>query len=296
LSNSFKTTLSSTSIYDNMTVDFGYDLVVNKGSIGDFVYEDTNKNGQYDTTDTPIKNAKVILIKSDGVKVETITSDKGIYIFTDLVKGEYRINVIASSVDLNLNLSIDPDDTIDGSHTVVLNENQVIDTVDFGFLRKTLPVVPTPPDNTPTDNTPTDNTPADKPSDEVKKGTLVVHHLDRFTNKPMIDEVKTEDEVGKTYKTSDKTFEGYEFVEVTDNKDGEYIDGEIVVIYYYEKNYIFEENETPQGSIIVPNNETPQGPTSLPKTGESSDILWFVFGTLFILIGMMRMFKKKERV
>lgn len=290
LTGTYTIEISSTGISNNMDVDFGYYETVNNGSIGDFVFEDLNKNGQYDLTDTAIMNAKLILTKPDKTKVETTTDENGKYKFNNLEKGVYKISIIGSSVDMNMKLTIDPDDRVDGSHNVALNENQVVETVDFGFQRITKPATidPTTPKK-PKDDSSSETRPEDKPQTEettvevvqVMKGRLVVHYLDRFTNKPLTNELRTEDEIGHEYSTEEKSFEGYEFVEVTDNKSGLYTEEDTVVIYYYEEIFLLDEDETPFGQ------------TSLPKTGEKSDLPWMITGALFILLGVIGVFKRK---
>jgi len=66
---------------DNMTVDAG---LVKLLCIGDYVWEDTNADGQQDTGEPGIDGVKVTLTMPDGTKKETTTKDGGKYSFCKL--------------------------------------------------------------------------------------------------------------------------------------------------------------------------------------------------------------------
>ena len=86
------TTDTSTTPTDN---DAEAVLSVAKVSIGDFVWWDTNRNGQQDTGELPVPNVTVNLLHADGTAVtdatgtpiSTTTDGNGFYAFTDLLPG-----------------------------------------------------------------------------------------------------------------------------------------------------------------------------------------------------------------
>ena len=119
------------------TVDFGFApgrVGSGQSGIGDTVYNDTNRNNQQDNGETGIPGATVTLIDlgddgepgtpDDGATQTTTTNDNGIYSFTGLPAGNYR--VIATTPDGLTPTQAQP-------NTVTLTENQVNNDVDFGF-------------------------------------------------------------------------------------------------------------------------------------------------------------------
>ncbi|MDE9798695.1 SdrD B-like domain-containing protein, partial [Staphylococcus delphini] len=77
---------------DDLSIDRGFEVAPEpKYSLGDKVWEDTNKDGIQDTTESGIANVKVTLTKADGTKVETTTDKDGNYKFTDLPNGKYTV-------------------------------------------------------------------------------------------------------------------------------------------------------------------------------------------------------------
>ncbi|NWJ98555.1 MAG: carboxypeptidase regulatory-like domain-containing protein, partial [Chloroflexi bacterium] len=61
-------------------------------SLGDFVWNDTNRNGIQDAGETGIANVVVYLYRSDGTLLATTTTDSnGYYLFTNLVPGSYYV-------------------------------------------------------------------------------------------------------------------------------------------------------------------------------------------------------------
>ncbi|MBA8764477.1 SdrD B-like domain-containing protein [Staphylococcus coagulans] len=78
---------------DNLTVDQGfYKKEETKYHVGDKVWEDSNKDGIQQDTESGISGVKVTLKDKDGKVVETKTTDeKGNYLFENVSKGEYTI-------------------------------------------------------------------------------------------------------------------------------------------------------------------------------------------------------------
>ena len=72
---------------DNMTVDTGFYLTP-KYNVGDYVWEDTNKDGIQDDNEKGISNVKVTLKNKNGDTIGTTTTDSnGKYEFTGLENG-----------------------------------------------------------------------------------------------------------------------------------------------------------------------------------------------------------------
>ncbi len=66
------------------------------GSIGDYVFDDNNKDGIQNAGDTPIGNVKVYLLSSTGIKLDsTFTDPSGKYLFDSLLTGSYKVQFIA---------------------------------------------------------------------------------------------------------------------------------------------------------------------------------------------------------
>ncbi len=72
-----------------------YKLPEPKYCIGDFVWEDSNKNGIQDSTEKGVGGVKLILLP---VNKTTTTDSSGIYHFCDLKKGDYWIQVDKNSL------------------------------------------------------------------------------------------------------------------------------------------------------------------------------------------------------
>jgi hypothetical protein len=66
----------------NLTIDFGFVALVNTVKIGNFVFNDTNRNGIQDMDDTPIGNVTLTLRGSAGVVAVTTTNSAGFYEFS----------------------------------------------------------------------------------------------------------------------------------------------------------------------------------------------------------------------
>ncbi|ATE52370.1 hypothetical protein CNX65_02900 [Actinosynnema pretiosum] len=80
-----KVTTTTTS---GTNVDFG----VQKAAIGDFVWDDLNRNGLQDAGEPGISGVKVNLLDAQGeVKSSTTTNASGKYVFGDLDEGAYRV-------------------------------------------------------------------------------------------------------------------------------------------------------------------------------------------------------------
>ena len=63
-------------------------------------------------------------------------------------------------------------------------------------------------------------------------GKLTVKYVDE-NGKKLTDEMVSEDQIKKAYKTSDKSFENYELVKVIGNEEGYYDVNDTEVVYVY---------------------------------------------------------------
>ena len=117
------------------TVDFGFvpGQLGGEQSIGDTVYNDTNRNNQQDDGETGIPGATVTLTDPgedgefgtpDDTTLTTTTNENGNYSFPNLTPGNYRVTTTTPD-------GLTPTQT--PPETVALAENQILDTVDFGF-------------------------------------------------------------------------------------------------------------------------------------------------------------------
>ena len=83
---------------DITTVDFGF-TPIPTGSIGDFVWNDTNGDGVQDPGETGIPGVTITLYDSNGdVIATTTTDDNGNYVFDNLPAGDYTV-VVGSGPD-----------------------------------------------------------------------------------------------------------------------------------------------------------------------------------------------------
>ena len=84
----------------NLTLDFGLVPPAPAGvlTLGDTVFEDANNNGLRDSGETGIANVTVQLLNSGGTVIRTATTDAdGLYLFTGLAAGNYRVRLPAAN-------------------------------------------------------------------------------------------------------------------------------------------------------------------------------------------------------
>ena len=82
----------------DQTIDFGYETPCS-GSIGNFLWHDTNRNGIQDAGEPGIDGVTVKLTDSDGNQIAvTTTGPNGFYKFTGLCAGSYTVEVDSSTV------------------------------------------------------------------------------------------------------------------------------------------------------------------------------------------------------
>ncbi len=89
------------------------DVLIN-GSIGDFVFEDTNGNGIQDFNETGFPNVRVNLYNVNGFIVDfQFTNASGNYLFGDVPAGNYYIEIVYPEGYANTFFNQGGDDTID---------------------------------------------------------------------------------------------------------------------------------------------------------------------------------------
>ena len=126
----------------NYTLDFGIRTsVTGAGSIGDYVWNDLNKNGIQDAGEPPIANVSVTLTYPNATTIITTTNSNGYYIFNNLSSGTYTLTFATPQGMLATIANQGTDDTkdsdpVNGSVSVVLATNQNITDVDAGFYLK----------------------------------------------------------------------------------------------------------------------------------------------------------------
>ncbi|MEZ0611789.1 SdrD B-like domain-containing protein [Fibrella sp. WM1] len=117
-------------------------------SLGDYVFEDVNKNGIQDAGDLPIPGVVVSLFQNGSAVATTTTDGSGLYSFTGLTPGSSNSYSLrfgkpsgfeATSANVGSNDAIDSDASVStgrtGSYTLTSGENNP--TIDAGFIRQT---------------------------------------------------------------------------------------------------------------------------------------------------------------
>ncbi|MEO8606576.1 MAG: SdrD B-like domain-containing protein [Chloroflexota bacterium] len=111
-------------------------------NIGNFVWQDTNGNGQQDGGEPGINNVTVHLLNSSGTQIgSTTTNASGIYSFTNLPPGTYAVEFVLpggyifTARDLGSNNSdSDPDRTTGRTINTTLSPGQTDNTWDAGMV------------------------------------------------------------------------------------------------------------------------------------------------------------------
>ncbi len=85
--------LPGTDANGNQTVDFGF----YKLTVGDYVWEDYNNNGQVDSGEPALDGVVVTLLDNNGIVIDSATTSGGYYTFTGLISGTYVISVTPPS-------------------------------------------------------------------------------------------------------------------------------------------------------------------------------------------------------
>ncbi|OKH38898.1 hypothetical protein NIES2101_35770 [Calothrix sp. HK-06] len=131
-------TVTLTSGEFNGTLDAG---LVQLASLGNFVFEDKNANGIQEAGEAGIANATVKLLDVAGNVIATTTTDEnGLYSFSNLQPGDYKVQFIqpdgfdgVSVANVGANDQIDSDGLITDVVNLSPGENDT--TVDSGFYK-----------------------------------------------------------------------------------------------------------------------------------------------------------------
>jgi len=108
------------------------------GSIGDRIWNDTDRDGVQDANETGVPGVTVVLRDGQGAVVATTSTDaNGDYRFGELPPGSYTVEVDTSTLPSGVIIVADPDGVSDGRNTVTLGVGQVVDAVDFGVASAT---------------------------------------------------------------------------------------------------------------------------------------------------------------
>jgi choice-of-anchor A domain-containing protein len=119
----------------NLTLDFGLQGL---GGIGDYVFNDIDKDGIQDANEDGIQNVNVTLTYPGGFQVTIQTDENGYYFFPNLGPGSYTvafetpIGQLPSPANVGANDAIDSD-PVAGVVNVTLNAGQVNTTIDAGY-------------------------------------------------------------------------------------------------------------------------------------------------------------------
>lgn len=139
-SNSNPTTVVIPPSGSDQTIDFGfYTPIPCTGSIGDFVFNDTNKNGIQDLpSELGIPGVGVTLNGPGGLTLSMTTDGSGKYLFTGLCSGSYTVTVTPPAnytpTISNAPGSTPANDSNPSPASVFLSSNNSSDlTIDFGF-------------------------------------------------------------------------------------------------------------------------------------------------------------------
>ena len=110
------------------TVDFGY---AQTGSIGDFVWYDTDGNGEQETGEPGIPSVVVSLTLSSGVVITEETDANGLYSFDNRLPDDYTVTV-GDGVPANAVNTIGSDSQ-SSPYALTISSGQDVDDADFGY-------------------------------------------------------------------------------------------------------------------------------------------------------------------
>jgi uncharacterized repeat protein (TIGR01451 family) len=155
---SIATTVNSTPVPANTSTSFSImtqaynTAAVAPAAIGDFVFEDANRNGIRDTGEGGIAGVQVQLLDANGTVVgDTVTGSDGSYSFTNQAPGIYTVRFeqpsgyLATTANAgadDLDSDADPLTGLTGPYTLL--SGQTNNTVDAGFYRGPNSFIPAP--------------------------------------------------------------------------------------------------------------------------------------------------------
>ncbi|BCG63942.1 MAG: hypothetical protein methR_P1692 [Methyloprofundus sp.] len=130
----------TTDTIEDLTIDFGYNSPCT-GSIGNYIWLDTNRNGLQDAGEAGIAGVIVNLKDSQNTIIATVTTDaNGFYEFVGLCAADYKVEVDTSTVPVDYVASpteegTDPtiDSNSNGTTVTLTTDNGVDNTIDFAY-------------------------------------------------------------------------------------------------------------------------------------------------------------------
>ena len=121
-------------------VELTYTYTFERGSLGDTVFNDLNRNGIQDAGEPGIGGVKVILTDKDGKTTTTATGSDGKYLFDGLIPGEYAVKFVAPDgakfTFANVgDDALDSDADADGeAGKTIVHSGENVTTVDAGLV------------------------------------------------------------------------------------------------------------------------------------------------------------------
>jgi hypothetical protein len=116
----------------------------NAASIGNFVWDDENRNGIQDVEEPGVQGVFVTLVDSSGTSRQTTTEADGSYTFDEVVLGSYYLEFVApdgyafTAQDMGLDDSVDSDaDSLGRASISVSDDNNF--TFDAGLVTVPIP-------------------------------------------------------------------------------------------------------------------------------------------------------------
>ena len=107
-----------------------------KASVGDRIWNDVDADGVQDAGEAGIPNVTVTLTLPDLSTINTTTDANGLYLFDNLVPGNYTVSIEQATLPLNYQQTSEKDGSLDGSVAVVLSSGIDVVDVDFGYYVK----------------------------------------------------------------------------------------------------------------------------------------------------------------
>lgn len=123
----------------NLTLDFG---LCGLGGLGNFVFNDLDKDGVQDANEVGIQGVSVTLTYPDGTQLTVPTDEDGLYFFANLGPGNHVVTFVTPAGQIPTLSNQGTNDAIDsdpvaGVVNVTLTAGQVNNTVDAGFYLTT---------------------------------------------------------------------------------------------------------------------------------------------------------------